>query len=177
MKFWSVAIPRANPIHAIAGVGLVLFASLSGVNAYAEEPAKPPAAPAPAAQPAPPAAAAPKAAPAKPAQPPAAQASMAKTKAKPAVPAEPAECVRTGQRVIAALARDDSGAASQFHTFYEAFKCPPQRLAQAFGCLVNLQTANPSLNNPSHEQVTECWNDPATLPKVEAPKPPEPANP
>ena len=160
MKFWSVAMPRAKSIHNIAGAGLVLFASWSAVDAYAEEAAKPPAA----AQPA---------APAKPIQPVAAAAPSAKPKPKPAAPAEPPECVRTGQRVVAALARDDSGAASQFHNFYAAFKCPPQRLALAFGCLVNLQTANPGLSNPTPEQVTQCWTDPATLPKVEAPKPPE----
>ena len=168
MKSWSVAITRAKSIHTIAGAGLVLFTSLSAVNAYAEEPAKPPAA-APA-----PAVAAQPAAPAKPTPQPAAVVAQAtKTKSKPAAPAEPPECVRTGQRVIAALARDDSGAASQFNTFYVAFKCPPQHLAQAFGCLVNLQTANPGLNNPTPEQVTQCWSDPSTLPKVEAPKPPE----
>lgn len=144
--------PTANRVAAHA-VSLCL-ASLMALNVNAEEPAKP-AAPTQAAAPT-----------AKPAI------SPVKAKAKPAVPAEPPECIRTGHRVIAALARDDSGAASQFHKFYEAFRCPPTRLAQAFGCLVNLQTANPGLNNPTPEQVEGCWDDPATLPKVEAPKPP-----
>jgi len=85
--------------------------------------------------------------------------SVARPKAKP-------ECVRTGQRVIAALARDDSGAASQFHTFYSAFNCSSAHLAQAFGCLVNLQTANPGLSNPTLEQVTQCWDDPTVIPKI-----------
>ena len=85
--------------------------------------------------------------------------SPSRLKAKP-------ECVRTGQRVIAALAREDSGAASQFHTFYAAFSCSPAHLAQAFGCLVNLQTANPGLSNPTPEQVTECWDEPTVIPKI-----------
>jgi len=157
MKFWCVSLSRATTVHKAAGASLMLFASLSAIGVHAEEPAKPQAPAAPAAQPTTLAAAA----------------QAAKPKAKPAAPAEPPECLRTGQRVIAALARDDSGAANQFHHFYEAFKCPPQHLAQSFGCLVNLQTANPSLNNPSPEQVSHCWNDPTILPKVEAPKPPE----
>jgi hypothetical protein len=118
-----------------------------------------PANPAPVAKPAP-ALAAPNPAQAKPA-----------VAAKPGGAQLPVECVRTGQRVIAALARDDSGTAGQFHDFYVAFKCPPQRLAQAFGCLVNLQTANPGLSNPSPEQVTQCWDEP-----VPASKPPSPAS-
>lgn len=85
----------------------------------------------------------------------------------------PAECVRTGQRVIAALARDDSGAATQFYTFYSAFKCPPKHLAEAFGCLVELQTQNSSISNPSPEQVSQCWNDPATVPVVKPEPPPK----
>jgi len=176
MKFWSAAIPHAQSNLTSAKAALVVMASLCALPVYADEPAKAPAAqpaaPAPAAKPATPPPAV-----AKPSQPaaPAVQAAAvaAKVKPKPAAPSESPECVRTGQRVIAALARDDSGAASQFHNFYEAFKCPPLHLAQAFGCLVNLQAANPGLNNPSPEQVNHCWNDPTTLPKVEAPKPPE----
>ena len=95
-------------------------------------------------------------------------------KPKPKTAPEPAECVRTGQRVIAALARDDSGAANEFHNFYIAFKCPPQHLAQAFGCLVGLQTQHPNISNPSAEQVTQCWEDPSTIPEVKPP-PSEPA--
>lgn len=145
MKFWSVNLPRAKNVCGFAS-GLVLLAAVPMADADA----------------------APTDAPAKLAQ---LSSQSAKAKAKPAAPSEPAECVRTGQRVIAALARDDSGAASQFHNFYVAFKCPPHRLAQAFGCLVNLQAANPGLNNPSPEQVAQCWDDPATLPKVQ-PQPP-----
>lgn len=106
------------------------------------------------------------------AAPPAAKTSKAAPPAKPHPKFQgSAECVRTGQRVIAALARDDSGAAEQFHTFYTAFKCPPQHLAQAFGCLVALQTQHPNISNPSPEQVTQCWEDPATIPAVK-PEPP-----
>ncbi len=83
----------------------------------------------------------------------------------------PPECMRVGQRVIAALARDDSGAARQFYDFYTAFKCPPQHLPRAFGCLVALQTTNPSLASPSPEHVTQCWEDPSTVPVVQPPPP------
>jgi hypothetical protein len=79
--------------------------------------------------------------------------------------------------VIAALARDDSGAANEFHNFYIAFKCPPQHLAQAFGCLVGLQTQHPNISNPSAEQVAQCWEDPTTIPEVKPqpePAPPQP---
>ena len=48
------------------------------------------------------------------------QEKLAAPKAKPKMTG-PVECIRTGQRTIAALARDDSGAATHFHTFYEAF--------------------------------------------------------
>lgn len=157
--------PTANRVA--ANVVSLCLASLLALNVNAEEPAKqaaPAAAPAPTAQQA--------AVPAQAAAPAAKTvATTTKAKAKPAAPVEPPECIRTGQRVIAALARDDSGAASQFHKFYEAFRCPPTRLAQAFGCLVNLQEANPGLNNPTPDQVEGCWDDPTTLPKVEAPKP------
>ncbi len=151
MKFWSVSPPRAGKIiRGFAGLGLVMLTAMQVAPASAQdaEPAK--AAPAPV----------------KPAQP---------VKAKSAAALGPAECVRTGQRVIGALARDDSGAASQFHTFYIAFKCSPQHLAQAFGCLVNLQNATPGLSNPSPEQVKQCWDDPSTLPKVAPPPAQEPA--
>ena len=84
------------------------------------------------------------------------------TKERVKVPTVPAECVRTGQRVIAALARDDSGAAGQFYAFYDAFDCARPHLAQAFGCLVKLQSANPGLSNPSPEQVNQCWDNPAS---------------
>jgi len=98
---------------------------------------------------------------------PAANAASNQTKTASAVrPKAKPECVRTGQRVIAALAREDSGAASQFHTFYTAFSCSPTHLAQAFGCLVNLQTANPGLSNPTPEQVSQCWDEPAVIPKI-----------
>jgi hypothetical protein len=166
MKFSSVALPRAaHGLCGLAGLGLVVLAAMPTSAALAGEkdaqPAAAPANPAPAAKPAP-APAAP--APAKPAP-----------TAKPASAALPVECVRTGQRVAAALARDDSGTAGQFHNFYVAFKCPPQRLAQAFGCLVNLQAANPGLTNPSPEQVTQCWDDPVPVPKT--PPPPAPVKP
>ena len=86
------------------------------------------------------------------------------TKEHTKVSAVPAECVRTGQRVISALARDDSGAAGQFYSFYAAFDCSKSHLAQAFGCLVKLQNANPGLSNPSPEQVKQCWENPAAVP-------------
>ncbi len=85
----------------------------------------------------------------------------------------PAECARTGQRVVAALARDDTGAASQFFSFYNAFKCPPAHLSQAFGCLVKFQAANPAISNPSPDAVSQCWSDPSALPSV-PPAPPRP---
>lgn len=150
MQCWSITSLRDRRL---SSAGLALLVGLAGPSAWAEDAAgaKPQAAP-PVSTPA-------KAAPA----------------AKPAPkPVGPAECVRTGQRVIAALARDDSGAASQFFTFYTAFKCPPQHLAQAFGCLVGLQTKNPSISNPSPEQVAQCWADPSTIPEV---KPPQPETP
>ena len=81
----------------------------------------------------------------------------------------PVECVRTGQRTVAALARDDSGAATHFHAFYEAFNCPASQLAKAFGCLVNLQEKNPSISNPSLEQVEQCWANPSKTPEVAPP--------
>ncbi|MGZ8216925.1 hypothetical protein [Methylomagnum sp.] len=148
MQSWSIASPRHRRL---SGAGLALLMGLAASSAWAENAAgaKPQAA--------------------------------APVPAKAAPPAKPhpkftgpAECTRTGQRVIAALARDDSGAASQFHTFYTAFKCPPQHLAQSFGCLVGLQTKNPSISNPSPEQVAQCWNDPSTIPEV---KPPQPETP
>ena len=174
MKFSSVATPRAIPrLCGWAGVGFVVLAAMSASPALAgDKDPQPTAAPAPAnqapaAKPAqPPAPAAPNPAPVKPVQ-----------AAKPGTPL-PVECVRTGQRVIAALARDDSGTAGQFHNFYTAFKCPPQHLAQSFGCLVSLQNANPGLTNPSTEQVSQCWDDPAPASKTPTPVPaPAPANP
>lgn len=162
MKLSKVAAPcGSQTIRGLAGLGLTVLALLAAVSAQAEDAAKP----APAAAPA---KAAPAAVAAKPAATPAAPKPVA---TKPA-PVMPAECVRTGQRVIAALARDDTGAASQFHAFYVNFKCSPTQLAQAFGCLVNLQTANPSVANPAPEHVSQCWNDPATVPKVAPPPPP-----
>lgn len=164
MKLWFETNPAdtGNP-HGGLGFGLVMLLALNASAGWAEEAAKPaPAKAEPAAaKPAPKAAAEEKTA-AKPA--------AAKPKAKPAGSLGTAECVRTGQRVIAALARDDSGAASQFHNFYMAFKCPPPHLAQAFGCLVNLQTANPGLSNPSPEQISQCWENPDEIPKVTPPK-------
>lgn len=95
-----------------------------------------------------------------------AKSAVVKLKAKPV---GPVECIRTGQRVIAALARDDSGAANHFHSFYEAFNCPNAHLAKAFGCLVTLQTQNPSISNPTAEQVSQCWEAPGKIPEVAAP--------
>ena len=96
------------------------------------------------------------------------QEKLAAPKAKPKMTG-PVECIRTGQRTIAALARDDSGAATHFHTFYEAFNCPSSQLAKAFGCLVNLQEKNPSISNPSPEQVEQCWATPSKIPEVAPP--------
>lgn len=154
MQCWSIASSRIRGrSRRLSGAAVALLAGLAASSAWAENAAG-----------AKPQAAAPAPVPAK-----------ATPAAKPAPkPVGPAECVRTGQRVIAALARDDSGAASQFHTFYTAFKCPPQHLAQAFGCLVGLQTKNPSISNPSPEQVSQCWDDPTTIPEV---KPPQPETP
>lgn len=148
MHFWSIAPSRHRRF---TGAGLVLLAGLVAQSAWAENAAgaKPQAAASAPAKAAPPA------------------------KPKPKFTG-PAECLRTGQRVVAALARDDSGAASQFFTFYTAFKCPPAHLAQAFGCLVGLQTKNPTISNPSPEQVAQCWDDPSTIPEV---KPPQPETP
>jgi hypothetical protein len=154
MKFWSVTAPPARrAIRGLATLGLVMLAATPVSNVLAGDAPKPSVATAskPDAQPAP------------------HQPLPAKAKAKPATVSGTSECVRTGQRVIAALARDDSGAANQFHTFYMAFKCSPQHLAHAFGCLVNLQTAHPGLSNPSPEQVTECWEEPSEIPKVQPP--------
>ena len=154
MNFWSVFTSLASKnTRGFAGIGLVMLAAAPAAPVFAQD-----------AQPA--AASAKPATPVKPAQP---------AKAKSAAALGPAECVRTGQRVISALARDDSGAASQFHTFYVAFKCSPQHLAQAFGCLVNLQSVTPGLSNPSPEQVKQCWDDPSVLPKVTAQPAPQPA--
>jgi hypothetical protein len=175
MMFWSALSPSATlgkRGHAV--FTLALLAALPAAAPYAEEAAKAtsasaktvpsPAKPAPhgkteiAAKPAP------------------APAPVAVVKPKPGT-LFPAECIRTGQRVIAALARDDSGAASQFHNFYTAFKCSPTHLAQSFGCLVTLQTSTPGLSNPSPEQVSLCWDNPSEPPKVPAPPPPPPAQP
>ena len=159
MKFWSVTTPPARrAIRGLATLGLVMLVATPVSNVLAEDAAKPPVA----------AASKPDAAPA-PAPKQAKPTLAVKAKAKPATVLGTAECVRTGQRVIAALARDDSGAANQFHTFYTAFKCSPQHLAHAFGCLVNLQAAHPGLSNPSPEQVTECWEEPSEIPKVQPP--------
>lgn len=158
MKLWSVAGARAGKrIAHVVLLGLALCLSAYAMPSWAEEileldapaPAKPKKA--------------------------RIAAGKAKGAAKAAAkgPVTSPECTRTGHRVIAALARDDSGAALQFHTFYAAFKCPAQHLAHAFGCLVNLQTAVPNLSNPSPQQVAACWEDPATPPKA----PPPPAEP
>jgi hypothetical protein len=174
MTLRSVATSRAayRPCG-LAGLGLIVLAAMPCSSAFAAEPpaapAKTEAAPTPAAKPPAPEAVKPTAEAAKPAAVPTAP---TKAVAKPTAPALPAECVRTGQRVVAALARDDTGAATQFYTFYNAFKCPLPHLAQAFACLAKLQAANPGLSNPSPEQVAQCWDDPATLPKVLPPPPP-----
>jgi hypothetical protein len=150
-------------IRGLAGMGLAALAIAAALPASAQEPAKPPAAQEQAATPAT----------ARPAPKLAAEA-KGKPAAKPAHIA-PAECVRTGQRVIAALARDDTGAATQFFAFYNAFKCSQPHLIQAFGCLVKLQAANPSISNPSPDLVNQCWGDPSSIPEV--PPPPPPAEP
>ncbi len=171
MKFWSVITPPASrAVPRLATIGLVVLAAWPASYAMAEDAPKPAAAATPAATPE--ATAIKPEKPTQPAKPenlapnPEKISPVLKPKAKPAPIVGTAECVRTGQRVIAALARDDSGTASQFHNFYAAFKCSQQHLAQAFGCLVNLQLANPGLSNPSQEQVTQCWEDPAVIPKV-----------
>ncbi len=149
MKSRSLSNPIVlKSIRSLTGLGLVLLTAMPTASVFAEDQAPSPAK---------------TEAPAKPA------------KAKAAASTGPVECVRLGQRVIAALARDDSGAANQFHNFYIAFKCSPQHLAQAFGCLVNLQAANPGLSNPLPEHVKQCWDDPATIPKVQPQPPAEPA--
>jgi hypothetical protein len=169
MNLYRIATPRAVRN---AGLGMLVLAAMPFSYAWAEAPAAAPAkTEAPAAAPAKteaPATTAPAKTESAPA--PAKLAAKAAAPAKPSVPAAPAECVRTGQRVIAALARDDTNAAMQFFTFYNAFKCSPTHLSQAFACLVKLQTANPGLANPAQEQVNQCWNDPAIVPKV-APAP------
>jgi len=81
-----------------------------------------------------------------------------------AAPTWPPECVRTGERVIGALARDDTGVAEQFHAFYRAFRCPELQLARAFGCLVQFQDRAEDLTNPGPEEISACWRDPATVP-------------
>lgn len=85
-------------------------------------------------------------------------------KSVPKIIVGPAECARVGQRIIAALARDDAGAATQFYYFYNSFRCPPDHVAKAFGCLVNLQMKAPELSNPPPEQVEQCWNEPSKVP-------------
>ncbi|MFZ4698722.1 MAG: hypothetical protein ACOYMG_01605 [Candidatus Methylumidiphilus sp.] len=174
MKFWSVSTLTPSSVTlGLPALGLILIAAMPPSPAVAEDAAKPAATSA--AKPESPATRPAKlgqtAKPEDLAHNPAKAALAAKPKAKPAAYLGTAECVRTGQRVIAALARDDSGAASQFHTFYTAFKCPPPQLALAFGCLVNLQKANPGLSNPTPEQVTQCWEEPSEIPKVQ----PQPA--
>jgi hypothetical protein len=165
MKLWCVSKPCAiKRIRRLAGIGLGALAAMQASQAWAEEAAKPPVAQAQSAQAAP--------APAAPQKP--AGAAKAKVSAKPAA-AAPAECIRTGQRVIAALARDDTGVASQFFTFYTAFKCSQPHLVQAFGCLVKLQMANPAISNPSPDLVNQCWSDPSMLPSL--PPSPPPAEP
>lgn len=162
MKFWSVTAPSPNNlIRGLASTGLILLATLSA--SYAAEPDSPAATK-------PQGAAAPKPALPTPAAKPALPAPAAKIKPKPQ---ETAECIRIGQRVIAALAREDTGAASQFFNFYSAFKCSQTHLEQAFGCLASLQEANPGLSNPTQEQVTQCWKDPTVTPKVQPPQPTE----
>lgn len=161
MKFWSVATPLVRNVTVAFGcVGLIALMALPVSPVHAEETAKAsPASPAKTdAQAAKPAKAAKQVTVNKPVP-------VPKLKARPAYQGT-AECLRTGQRVIAALARDDSGAASQFHTFYAAFGCSAPHLAQAFGCLVNLQASNPGLSNPSPEQVTQCWESPQETPVV-----------
>lgn len=152
MKLRSVAVYRAiDRGLCLVGIGLILVAAVAGSEASAENEPKPGARPS-------------KTVPASKQKPP------QKTDAK--TDPGPPECMRIGQRVIAALARDDSGAAGQFYAFYTAFKCPQQRLSQSFGCLVNLQTTNPSFANPSPEHVTQCWEDPSTVPVVQPPPQP-----
>ncbi|MGH9894597.1 MAG: hypothetical protein ACREA0_21985 [bacterium] len=152
MKLRSVAVYRAiDRGLRLVGVGLILVAGVSGSEASAENEPKPGAGPS-------------KTVPAPKQKPP----RKADAKTNPGPP----ECMRIGQRVIAALARDDSGAAGQFYAFYTAFKCPQQRLSQSFGCLVNLQTTNPSLANPSPEHVAQCWDDPSAVPVVQPPSQP-----
>ena len=176
MKLCSVATPRAvYRLPGLVGLGLIALAAMPFPCASAEPsatatPAKTEATPAssPAKPPAP--SAKPAAEAAKVVEP-----AKAVVSSKPAAPSAPAECVRTGQRVIAALARDDTGAATQFFAFYNAFKCSPTHLTQAFACLVKLQAANPGLSNPSPEQVGQCWEDPAVIPKVLPPPAPQPA--
>ena len=165
MKFWRSAPPASSVTLGLSALGFILLTAMPLCSALAEDASKPntPAQAKPESQ-------AGKTAKSEGIVSKAGQA--VKSKAKAPVISGSAECVRTGQRVIAALARDDSGAASQFHTFYTAFKCSPQNLALSFGCLVNLQKANPGLSNPSQEQVSQCWEQPSEIPKVLPPPPP-----
>jgi vacuolar-type H+-ATPase subunit I/STV1 len=227
MKFRCFLNPLASKrVRNIAGAGLVMLAAMPGSHAYAEEPAKPPAAvqdkaaadkaaadKAAAEKAAQDKAAAEKAAAEKAAQEKAAaekaaaekvaqekaaaekaaaekaaalqkagtdKAALQKAAAEKAAAEKaaaiakaaalvPAECVRTGERVIAALSRDDAGAANQFFNFYNTFKCSQPHLAQAFGCLVKFQTTNPAIANPSVEAIKQCWDDPSSLPKAPPP--------
>jgi len=175
MKFRNVPAPRtAKRIRGLAGIGLAALALMPLSPAVADDIAKPAAAAQEKASAPTPPPASPKAAGE------AKAAAAAKAQAQTAAPAKPAfaapwECIRTGQRVIAALTRDDTGAASQFFAFYNAFKCPQPHLAQAFGCLVKYQKTNPTIASPAPEVVSQCWDDPAALPRAPAPTPaPEP---
>ena len=164
MKFWSVSTPPTSSVSlGLSVLSFIILAAMPLTPSMAEDAAKPaaPTAVKPDSQPA-----ATKSAPSsKPENPASKSAQSSKPKAKQPGALVSAECERTGKRVVAALARDDSGAASQFYTFYTAFKCSPQALASAFGCIVNLQKDKPDVYNPKPEEINQCWEQPSVIPK------------
>ena len=81
---------------------------------------------------------------------------------KAKLPAEQTpQCVWTGSHVITLLAREDVVAAGEYLRFYQTFKCPAARLADALGCMVAAQDVAAGPGREVTERARVCWSNPA----------------
>ncbi|MEN3950248.1 hypothetical protein [Iodidimonas sp. SYSU 1G8] len=84
-----------------------------------------------------------------------AQTKSAKVKEEPKPPFLQGQCYWTGTRVLHALLREDTIAANDHLGFYEKFKCPGDRIPQAFACAVDAPVGAARPKNDI--LVKNCW--------------------
>jgi hypothetical protein len=73
-------------------------------------------------------------------------------------PSQSDHCRWLGQRIVSLLSRDDAMTAKDFNPFYERFGCPPEHLAEAFGCVV--AGDGQAQGDDLAMRVDRCWTDP-----------------